>query len=98
MKEFKNILIFGLGLIGGSIAKKLKDSSYSGQVYGFDKDPEILQKAKNQNLILNDSIHNFEYTNDLLVVFCVPVLSFRNALETALSLFCLKNRLFLPIL
>lgn len=85
MKEFENILIFGLGLIGGSIAKKLKDSSYSGQVYGFDKDPEILQKAKNQNLILNDSIHNFEYSNDLLVVFCVPVLSFRNALETALS-------------
>ena len=52
MKEFDNILIFGLGLIGGSIAKKLKDSSYTGQVYGFDKDPEILQKAKNQNLIL----------------------------------------------
>jgi prephenate dehydrogenase len=46
LKEFENILIFGLGLIGGSIAKKLKDSSYSGQVYGFDKDPEILKKGK----------------------------------------------------
>ena len=45
MKEFENILIFGLGLIGGSIAKKLKDSSYSGQVYGFDKDPEIVAVA-----------------------------------------------------
>ena len=40
-KDFNNILIVGLGLIGGSIAKKLKDISYSGKVFGLDKDIDI---------------------------------------------------------
>ena len=30
-KEFSNVLIIGLGLIGGSIAKKLKNNSFSGK-------------------------------------------------------------------
>ena len=42
---FKNILIVGLGLIGGSIAKRLKDISYSGDIYGLDRDSAILQDA-----------------------------------------------------
>ena len=41
-KDFNNILIVGLGLIGGSIAKKLKDISYSGKVFGLDKDIDII--------------------------------------------------------
>ncbi|MDG1119733.1 MAG: prephenate dehydrogenase/arogenate dehydrogenase family protein, partial [SAR86 cluster bacterium] len=86
MKAFENILIFGLGLIGGSIAKKLKDSSYPGKIYGFDKDPLVLKKAQDQGLILNNVDLNLENTKDLLVVFSVPVLSFRDALETALPL------------
>ena len=86
MKAFENILIFGLGLIGGSIAKKLKDSSYPGKVYGFDKDPLVLKKAQDQGLILNNVDLNLENSKDLLVVFSVPVLAFRDALETALPL------------
>jgi prephenate dehydrogenase len=46
LKAFENILIFGLGLIGGSIARKLKDSSYPGKIYGFDKDPLVLKRLK----------------------------------------------------
>ena len=69
MKEFENILIFGLGLIGGSIAKKLKDSSYPGKIYGFDKDPIVLKKAQDQGLILNNVDLNLENSKDLLVVF-----------------------------
>ena len=33
IKEFDDILIVGLGLIGGSIAKKIKEIDYSGNVY-----------------------------------------------------------------
>ena len=94
MKAFENILIFGLGLIGGSIAKKLKDSSYPGKVYGFDKDPIVLQKAQDQGLILNNVDLNLENSKDLLVVFSVPVLSFRNALETALPLLPREHIIF----
>ena len=94
MKAFENILIVGLGLIGGSIAKKLKDISHSSQVYGFDKNPGVLQSAKEQNLILNDNDLNLKDLNDLLVVFCIPVLSFRDALELASPLLPNENIIF----
>ena len=94
MKAFENILIIGLGLIGGSIAKKLKDISHSSQVYGFDKNPGVLQSAKEQNLILNDNDLNLKDLNDLLVVFCIPVLSFRDALELAFPLLPNENIIF----
>jgi len=94
LKAFENILIFGLGLIGGSIAKKLKDSSYPGKIYGFDKDPLVLKKAQDQGLILNNVYLNLENSKDLLVVFSVPVLSFRNALETALPLLPREHIIF----
>ena len=94
MKAFENILIFGLGLIGGSIAKKLKDSSYPGKIYGFDKDPLVLKKAQDQGLILNNVDLNLKNSKDILVVFSVPVLSFRNALETALLLLPREHIIF----
>ena len=94
MKAFENILIVGLGLIGGSIAKKLKDTSHSSQVYGFDKNPGVLQSAKEQNLILNDNNLNLKDLNDLLVVFCIPVLSFRDALELVFPLLPNENIIF----
>ena len=94
MKAFENILIVGLALIGGSIAKKLKDTSHSSQVYGFDKNPGVLQSAKEQNLILNDNDLNLKDLNDLLVVFCIPVLSFRDALELASPLLPNENIIF----
>ena len=34
--DFKNILIVGIGLIGGSILHALKERSFSGRVYGID--------------------------------------------------------------
>ena len=38
---FKNILVVGLGLIGGSILKKLSMINSKALVYGFDKKEEI---------------------------------------------------------
>ena len=32
--NFKNILVVGVGLIGGSIIRALKESSFSGGVFG----------------------------------------------------------------
>ena len=39
--NFKNILVVGVGLIGGSIIRALKESSFSGKVYGIDKNASI---------------------------------------------------------
>ena len=83
---FKNILIVGLGLIGGSIAKRLKEISYSGNVYGLDVDLAILQRAYNDSLVKNDSIKSLEGLEDILILFCTPVLSFNEALKSVISL------------
>ena len=83
---FKNVLIVGLGLIGGSIAKRLKEISYSGDVYGLDRDLAILQSAYSASLVKNDSINSLEGLEDILILFCTPVLSFNEALESVISL------------
>ncbi|MDQ7056240.1 MAG: prephenate dehydrogenase/arogenate dehydrogenase family protein [Persephonella sp.] len=43
--RFRNILIIGLGLIGGSIAVSLKNSGYKGKIYGFDLSEDRVKKA-----------------------------------------------------
>ena len=48
--NFKNILVVGVGLIGGSIIRALKGSPFSGGVYGIDSD-----KTKASNLIKGKS-------------------------------------------
>ena len=83
-KDFKNILIVGLGLIGGSIAKKLKDISYPAKIFGLEKDPEIIQKANEDSLISNDSNIDLSALDDLLIIFSTPVLSFKEALESVI--------------
>ena len=42
---FKNILIIGLGLIGGSIALSLKKEGFQGKIYGFDLNEDRVKKA-----------------------------------------------------
>ena len=91
---FKNVLIVGLGLIGGSIAKRLKEISYPGDVYGLDRDLEILQSAYSDSLIKNDSINSLEGLEDILILFCTPVLSFNEALESVISLQPSKKAVF----
>ena len=82
IKEFDNVLIVGLGLIGGSIAKKIKEIDYSANVYGFEKNLEILQEANKKGLVINDKEIDLKNSKNLLVIFCVPVLSFKQALNS----------------
>ena len=65
-KDFNNILIVGLGLIGGSIAKKLKDISYPGKVFGLDKDIDTIKKAHQDLLITNDNSIHIDTLDELL--------------------------------
>ena len=84
-KDFSNVLIIGLGLIGGSIAKKLKDISYSGVVHGLDNDSKATSIAKEKHLISSETL-NLDNLDDLLVIFCTPVLSIQAALNSFKSL------------
>ena len=50
-----NIVVVGLGVIGGSFAMALKEASYQ-QVYGIDTNKQTLEKAKQMGLIKDGSV------------------------------------------
>ena len=47
----KNILILGLGLIGGSLAKAIKKNELEYRIYAYDPDELSLEKALNDESI-----------------------------------------------
>ena len=79
--NFKNILVVGIGLIGGSIIRALKESSFSGGVYGMDSDKKAVTSAYDLGFIQNKDTNISKDLDDLLVIFSVPVLSFQEAMS-----------------
>ena len=79
--SFKNILVVGLGLIGGSILKTIKELNIPLEVYGLDLDEEVTKKANNIGLINNIDNQLRKIEEDCLIVFSVPSLSIERAFE-----------------
>ena len=77
--SFKNILVVGLGLIGGSIIKTIKELNIPLEVYGLDLDEEVTKKANNIGLINNIDNQLKKIEEDCLIVFSVPSLSIERA-------------------
>ena len=76
---FKNILVVGLGLIGGSILKKLSMINSKALVYGFDKKEETVREAFKLGLIKNQDNEFNLFKNDILIIFSVPTLALEEA-------------------
>ena len=65
------ISIIGLGLIGGSIAKSLKNTSSNYIINAYDK-KEILTSAKKSNII-DRELNSIEEAADADIIFlCLP--------------------------
>ena len=79
--DFKNILVVGVGLIGGSIIRALKDNSFSGEVYGIDNNKKTITSAYDLGFIQNKDTNIPNDLEDLLVIFSVPVLSIQEAIS-----------------
>ncbi len=78
---FENILVVGLGLIGGSVLQTLKSQSYPGNTYGFDSNSSAISKAKEMGLILNKDQNIETDLQNVLVIFSVPTLSITKAID-----------------
>ncbi|HEY5524719.1 MAG TPA: prephenate dehydrogenase [Clostridium sp.] len=70
-----NIVIVGLGVIGGSFAMALNSAGYSS-VYGVDVDEETLRKAKELGIIKDGSTSGEEFFKnaDLIIMSIYPKL------------------------
>ena len=78
---FENILVVGLGLIGGSVLQTLKSQSYPGNTYGIDSNSSAIFKAKEMGLILNKDQNIETDLENVLVIFSVPTLSITKAID-----------------
>ncbi len=92
--NFKNILVVGVGLIGGSIIRALKESSFSGGVYGIDSDKRAVTSAYDLGFIQNKDINIPKDLDDLLVIFSVPVLSIQEAMSQINIMINTKNVIY----
>tara|TARA_B100000700_G_scaffold375_1_gene517 strand:+ start:389 stop:1255 length:867 start_codon:yes stop_codon:yes gene_type:complete len=92
--DFKNILVVGVGLIGGSIIRALKENSFSGDVYGIDNNKEALTSAYDLGFIQNKDTNIPKDLDDLLVIFSVPVLSIDEVISQISSMVNTKNILY----
>ena len=75
---FKNILILGLGLIGGSIALSLKNAGYKGRIYGYDLSEDRIKTALEMEAI-DEGFTDLDVVpwEDIdLVVIATPVKTF----------------------
>ena len=68
-----NILIVGLGVIGGSYAMALKAAGYE-DIYGIDSNLETLRKAKELGLIKEGYVEGKEIVGqaDLIIISLYP--------------------------
>ena len=91
---FKNVLVVGVGLIGGSIIRALKEISFSGGVYGVDTNKEAVTSAYDLGFIQNKEVDIPKDLDDLLVIFSVPVLSVKDAISRISEMIDTKNILY----
>ncbi|MBT7391179.1 MAG: prephenate dehydrogenase/arogenate dehydrogenase family protein [Gammaproteobacteria bacterium] len=75
------ITIIGVGLIGGSLAKAIKENKLAKVVFGYGRDFNRLEKAKKANVIDQFSTNLKDAVNDSdIVIIATPVGSFKEIL------------------
>ena len=80
------ITVIGVGLIGGSMALKLKAKGFASLVYGVDQNEKHLLEAKKIGII--DEIASLEYAvkNSDLIIIAIPVDAAKKLLPDVLDL------------
>ena len=80
------ISIIGVGLIGGSMALKLKAKGFASNIYGVDQNENHLHEAKKLGII--DEIASLEYAvkNSDLIIIAIPVDAAKKLLPEVLDL------------
>ena len=80
------LTIIGTGLIGGSIALKLREKHFIDYVYGVDQNEQHLVEAKELGIIDEGSTLESAVQNSDLIILAIPVDASRKLLPTVLDL------------
>lgn len=79
----KSILVVGVGFMGGSFAKALRKHGFKGRIYGYDINPESIEKAKSLGVIDEGTTRIGEIVEfkPELVMLSSPVRTFESIAE-----------------
>ena len=80
------LTIIGTGLIGGSIALKLREKYFIDYVYGVDQNEQHLVEAKELGIIDEGSTLESAVQNSDLIILAIPVDAARKLLPSVLDL------------
>ncbi|MDR1849342.1 MAG: prephenate dehydrogenase/arogenate dehydrogenase family protein [Zoogloeaceae bacterium] len=73
MSDFNKIVIFGVGLIGGSFALALKTARAASEIVGFERSPQLLEEALRLGVIDRAATDMREVAGADLVLIAAPV-------------------------
>ena len=79
---YESVLIIGMGLIGSSIARVLREKKISNKIFALDKDDNVINISRNLNLV--DEIENDlnQYKDQFDIIFiCTPLSSYKNIFD-----------------
>ena len=78
-KAFDSVLIIGLGLIGSSLARALKEYKLSNHVFGLDSDQINIDKCIDLGLIAKGSTNLKSLAHQFnLIIICSPLSTYKN--------------------
>jgi len=90
---FQKTLIIGVGLIGSSIARALREYNISFEIYGVDNNSDVLEKCKHLNILSTGKkdLNDFSFQFDLIII-CSPLSTYKK-IFSSLNNFVKKSTL-----
>ena len=79
---YESVLIIGMGLIGSSIARILKEKKLSNKIFALDKDNKVINTSRNLNLVdkIENDLHQYKDQFDIIFI-CTPLSSYKNIFD-----------------
>ena len=76
---YNSALIIGMGLIGSSIARVLKEKKLSNKIFALDKDHKVINISRNLNLVdeIENDLNKYKQQFDIIFI-CTPLSSYKN--------------------
>ena len=74
---YDSVLVIGMGLIGSSIARALKEKQISKKIFAIDKNADVISTSKKLNLVdtIEDDLNKFNQHFDIIFI-CTPLSSY----------------------
>ena len=77
--NYKSVLIIGMGLIGSSIARVIKEKKIAQKIYALDSNKSIVDETKDLQIVeeVFENFNNISLQFDIIFI-CTPLSSYKN--------------------